>query len=134
MVRDGTYLVGTCALVNAGEEEFVYQSHIYKIRVIDKKTIHPYLLLAVLSSPIVKQQIYSKRFTQDIIDTLGERIYELVLPIPKDEKRRNYIIDKVKSVMELKQKAKNLSREAMLEVASLDTEERDSKYLTLITQ
>lgn len=134
MVRDGTYLVGTCALVNDGEEEFVYQSHIFKIRVIDKKAIHPYLLLAVLSSPIVKQQIYSKRFTQDIIDTLGERIYELVLPIPKDVKQRNLIINKVKSVKELKQKAKNLSREAMLEVASLVTEKRDSKYLTLITQ
>lgn len=134
MVRDGTYLVGTCALVTSGEEEFVYQSHIYKIRVNDKTKIHPYLLLAVLSSPIVKMQIISKRFTQDIIDTLGERIYELVLPIPKDEKSRNDIIEKVKSVVDLKQEAKNLAREAMLEVAPMKAKDNDSKFLTLITE
>lgn len=134
MVRDGTYLVGTCALITQGEEEFVYQSHIYKIRVIDKNRIHPYLLLAILSSPIVKMQIFSKRFTQDIIDTLGERIYELVLPIPKKENHRNSIIEKVSSVIQLKQKAKNQSREAMLEVAPLSKDEQDSRYLTLITK
>lgn len=134
MVRDGTYLVGTCALILPGEEEFVYQSHIYKIRVKDKEKIHPYLLLAVLSSPIVKMQIYSKRFTQDIIDTLGERIFELVLPIPKDEVKRKQIVTKVNSVINFKHKAKKMSREAMLQVAPLKKDEEDSKYLTMITK
>ena len=134
MVRDGTYLVGTCALITEGEEEFVYQSHIYKIRVNDKNKIHPYLLIAILSCPIVKMQIFSKRFTQDIIDTLGERIYELILPIPKDEKLRNNIIEKVTSVVKLKQNAKIRSREAMLEVAPLDSDEQDSRFFTLVTQ
>lgn len=134
MVRDGTYLVGTCALVTPGEEEIVYQSHIYKIRVKDEGKIHPYLLLAVLSCPLVKMQIYAKRFTQDIIDTLGERIFELVLPIPKDEKQRQNIINKVRNVIELKQKAKNLSREAMLDVTPFGSGDGNIKFLTLVNK
>ena len=50
MVRDGTYLVGTCALVTALDTKIVYQSHIYKIRSTTPDDVHPYLLLAVLSS------------------------------------------------------------------------------------
>ncbi|WP_204377743.1 hypothetical protein, partial [Pseudomonas amygdali] len=66
MVRDGSYLVGTCALITGNDTKIVYQSHIYKIRSNDSSVLHPYLLLAALSSPIVKAQIFSKRFTQDI--------------------------------------------------------------------
>ena len=34
---------------------------------------------AILSSAPVQKQIKAKRFTQDIIDSLGDRIYELIL-------------------------------------------------------
>lgn len=71
MVRDGTYLVGTCAMISENEIKIVYQSHLYKIRSNDHEKINPWLLLALLTSPIVKQQIRSKQFTQDIIDTLS---------------------------------------------------------------
>lgn len=53
MVRDGTYLVGTCAIISSANTKIVYQSHIYKIRINNKKTISPELLLVILSSPIV---------------------------------------------------------------------------------
>src|SRR5262249_38504314 len=79
MVKDGTYLIGTCAIVTEHDREIVYQSHIYKIRV--KKNSHgvnPFLLLAVLGSSVVQRQIRAKQFTQDIIDSLGERVNELV--------------------------------------------------------
>lgn len=83
MVRDGTYLIGTCAMLLPDDVKIVYQSHIYKIRSNDFDKLDPYLLLGLLSSPIVKRQIRSKQFTQDIIDTLGGRINELILPILK---------------------------------------------------
>ena len=95
MVRDGTYLVGTCAIISEADTVIVFQSHIYKIRSDDHEKMHPYLLLALLSSPIVRQQIYAKRFTQDIIDTLGARVRELELPIPKDDAKRAQIIQTV---------------------------------------
>lgn len=53
----------------------------------------PNLLLALLSSPLVKSQIFAKRFTQDIIDTLGGRWRELVLPMPNNSVRRKEITD-----------------------------------------
>lgn len=84
MVRDGTYLVGTCAVVTELDTRILFQSHLLKLKSLDHETLDPYLLLGVLSSHIVKEQIWSKRFTQDIIDILGPGWGELVLPWPKD--------------------------------------------------
>jgi type I restriction enzyme M protein len=117
MVRDGTYLVGTCAIATKYDTKILYQSHIYKIRSLDHEALNPYLLLAILSSPIVKEQIYAKRFTQDIIDTLGGRLHELVLPIPRDEQRKIDIIKTVKNVIERRSKAREEARQAALSVA-----------------
>jgi len=131
MVRDGTYLVGTCAIVSRADTRIVFQSHIYKIRSNDPDRIHPFLLLALLSSPIVREQIFAKRFTQDIIDTLGSRIRELVLPVPKDGKARKQIVDQVAKALELKSKARDLTRAAMLGVAPTSDGE-DPEFMMLL--
>jgi len=117
MVKDGTYLIGTCAMVTAYDCEMVYQSHIYKLRVErDTHGMNPFLLLAVLSCPIVQRQIKAKQFTQDIIDSLGERIRELVLPIPRATQRRAAITDMVRKVIAERVEARELARRAVLEV------------------
>lgn len=130
MVRDGTYLVGTCAIITKDDKEIVFQSHIYKIRVKKPEELNPLLLLALLSCPLVKSQIYAKRFTQDIIDTLGERIHELQLPIPKSVDERNAIIEKVSKIISYKQKAKDWTREVVTSVVPSDSS--DAKFMTLI--
>ena len=33
MVKDGSYLIGTCAMITKHDTKIVYQSHLYKIRV-----------------------------------------------------------------------------------------------------
>ena len=131
MVRDGTYLVGTCALVTKYDTKIVYQSHIYKIRSNNHEVLHPYLLLAVLTSPIVKEQIFAKRFTQDIIDTLGGRIHELILPIPKTTRRKNKIIENVKTVIGHKNAARELARKTILGVASVGDNSDVTEFLTM---
>ena len=47
MVKDGTYLVATCAMVSENDTKIVFQSHLYKIRCNDyeKKLIHGYCWL-----------------------------------------------------------------------------------------
>lgn len=122
MVKDGTYLIGTCAMVSKYDTKIVYQSHLYKIRVLDKKVISPFILLAVLSSAPVQEQIKSKRFTQDIIDSLGNRINDLILPIPKDNKLRKRIEDNVRKAIEDRIEARELARQACLDVASIELE------------
>lgn len=114
MVRDGTYLIGSCAYVSKYDEKIVYQSHLYKIRIKDKKVLSPFLLLALLSSEPVIQQIKSKRFTQDIIDTLGKRVNELLLPIPKSKDHRMKIESMVKTSIEDRIEARELARNAKL--------------------
>jgi len=131
MVRDGTYLVGTCGLVTKYDVKIVYQSHIFKIRSNKPEILHPFILLAVLTSPIVKEQIASKRFTQDIIDTLGGRIRELILPIPKDEKKRREIIEDVRSVIEHKNAARDLARKTILGIAPVGGDIEDNEFLTM---
>ena len=131
MVRDGTYLVGTCALVTKYDTKIVYQSHVYKIRSSNHEVIHPYLLLAVLTSPIVKEQIFAKQFTQDIIDTLGRRIHELILPIPKTTRQKNKIIENVKTVISHKNAARKLARKTILDVAPVGDNSDVTEFLTM---
>ena len=85
MVRDGTYLVGTSCIVTEMETKMLYCGGLFKIRSLDTKMLNPYLLLGILNSYIVKRQIRTKQFTRDVIDTVGQRIYEIILPIPKDK-------------------------------------------------
>ncbi|MBK8205339.1 MAG: N-6 DNA methylase [Planctomycetes bacterium] len=120
MVRDGTYLIGTCAFVTEYDTRIVYQSHMYKIRVKDRKALSPYLLLAVLSSEPVQRQIEAKRFTQDIIDSLGDRISELVLPIPRDTKIRKQIESTVEKSISERVISRELARKACVDVVRAD--------------
>lgn len=120
MVKDGTYLIGTCAIVTEYDREIIYQSHLYKIRVLNNNLeLNPFLLLAVLSSPVVQRQVKSKQFTQDIIDSLGERINELVLPIPKSKTLRDEITEMVRTVINDRVEARELAKKARLAVAGV---------------
>ena len=132
MVKDGTYLVGTCAMISPGETKIVFQSHLYKIRSNDHNKLNPYLLLALLSSPLVKQQIRSKQFTQDIIDTLGRRIMELELPFPKDEEETKRVIARVQSVFDKRNEAKSIMRDVLLNVTPIHRFDDETTFMTLI--
>lgn len=113
MVKDGTYLIGTCAIITEADREIVYQSHLYKIRVnVNLYGLNPFLLLALLSSSIVQKQIRSKQFTQDIIDSLGERIKELILPVPKHKELCDQITGLVKDAISRRIAARELVQKA----------------------
>ncbi len=99
-VKDGTYLIGQTCMITEQDLPCVYQSHIFKLRVNDGSPVDNYLLLALLNSPIVKEQIRAKQFTADIIDTIGDRIEELILPVPKDEAEKNYYSDQTRMIVE----------------------------------
>jgi len=46
--------------------------------------LSPGLCYTLLNLPIVRRQMRNKQFTRDVIDTLGHRIREVILPVPKD--------------------------------------------------
>lgn len=100
IVKDGTYLIGSSAIVTEHDLPMLFQSHIYRVRVLKPEVIDPWLLFALLNTPIVRLQVRAKQFTQDIIDTLGRRILELALPIPRDKERATQIALECKRIIE----------------------------------
>ncbi|WP_298332128.1 hypothetical protein [Asticcacaulis sp.] len=95
LVRDGTYLVGSSVMVKAEDLPLLYCGGIYNIQVNNSEKISPALLYAALNLPVVRAQMRRKQFTRDVIDTLGHRLLEVVLPIPKDPAVRSSISDLV---------------------------------------
>jgi len=113
-VRDGTYLIGTACMVSKHDGPMLYQSHLLKLRLTEKAPITSALLLAVLASPTVRQQIRAKQFTADIIDSIGHRFNELILPVPKDEAMRESISREVQEIID----ERGRMRERMREIAA----------------
>jgi hypothetical protein len=113
VVRDGTYLVGTSCILTEHDTRILYCGGLYKIRVKKKDQLDPYLLLSLLNCPIVKRQMRAKQFTRDVIDTLGKRIFEVILPIPKDKDLRERITRETQETVlgrvALRNKAKQIS-------------------------
>jgi type I restriction enzyme M protein len=81
----------------------------------------PYLLLALLNAPIVRRQMRAKQFTRDIIDTLGKRLFEVLLPIPKDAELAARIAKETRSVIDTRAKLRDRTKEIALEVEGRDT-------------
>jgi hypothetical protein len=106
LVRDGTYLIGTNCFVTELDEKILYQSHILKIRINDKERIPPEVFFLALNSDIVQQQIRANQFTADIIDTIGNRFEEVIIPIPKDEAIKIKLIELVKTALESRVRGK----------------------------
>ena len=79
----------------------------------------PWLLFACLNSPIVQRQIRSNQFTQDIIDTLGKRLFEIILPIPKKPETRKYLSEQIQYIINTRISLRNQAKQIVKEVASL---------------
>jgi hypothetical protein len=95
VVRDGTYLVGSSCIITAEDVRALFCGGLFKVRVKDTSTLDPFLFLGLINSYIVKRQFRAKQFTRDVIDTLGNRIDEVVVPIPRSKVVRKAISDAV---------------------------------------
>ena len=92
LVRDGTYLVGNTSMVTESDLPMLFSGGVYRIRAKASK-FDPYLLLALLNSTTVRQQIRNKQFTRDVIDTIGLRLREVMLPCPRSPELRRQITE-----------------------------------------
>lgn len=70
----------------------------------------PYLQLGLLNTEIVRRRVDSNIFTQSSISTIGKRIRELTLVMPKGCKEIARLIETAKQIVDSKYKAKKLSR------------------------
>ena len=98
-VSDGTFLIGRTAIVTRLDLKIILQSHLKKIRVLEKNFIDPYYLFYLLNSKIVRKQIDSKTFVQATISTIGNRLGEVVLPIDNDKGKRKKITSEIEYII-----------------------------------
>jgi len=97
-IKDGTYRIGETLILTEHDLKMLVQSHFLKIRSINQKKLDPYLLLYLLHIPIVRKQIDERTFVQATLSTIGDRLMDVRLPIPKDKK----IKDKIAKLMKEK--------------------------------
>ena len=102
LVNDGTFLIGKTAMVTKRDTEIIIQSHLKKIRVVKKDFLDEFFLLWILNTDIVQDQIKAKTFIQSTISTLGNRLLDLLLPIPQDSEQRRRISKEIKDIIKEK--------------------------------
>lgn len=86
-----------------------------------------------LNTPVVKRQIRAKQFTQDIIDTLGKRIFEVILPIPKDRGLREKIARETRETVLARVALRNKAKQISLDVEGItELGEKDKELLETI--
>jgi len=129
VVRDGTYLVGTSCILTDRDTRILYCGGLYKIRVKKKDQLDPYLLLSLLNCPIVKRQMRAKQFTRDVIDTLGKRIFEVILPIPKDGGLRERIARETRETVLARVAFRDKARQISLDVEGITEAREEDKEL-----
>ncbi|MCD6457084.1 MAG: N-6 DNA methylase [Methanophagales archaeon] len=106
LVTEGTFLIGRTAIVTSFDKKLVIQSHLRRIRCLKPDNLHPYLLLYLLNTEIMQKQIEEKTFVQATISTVGDRFYEIVLPVPTDKEIISWITNDISEIIKMKVEAR----------------------------
>lgn len=86
MVADGRYRIGKTAILIGDKTKSVVQSHVKIIRVLPAAPFNAFELLYILNQLYVVNQIRNLIFIQSTLGSLGNRINELQIPVPKKTK------------------------------------------------
>ncbi|MFX1430618.1 MAG: N-6 DNA methylase [Promethearchaeota archaeon] len=120
LVKDGgPNLIGKTAYITDLDTKMIIQSHIFQIKTLENdEMIDSYLLLYLLNLDIVQKQIQAITFVQGTIATIGNRIMEVILPIPSEMNKRIEISRQIKNIIEQKKKIRNQIRNLSLKYSS----------------
>lgn len=106
LVRDGTYLVGSTAMIAEDQIKMLYCGGLYRIRATDESVISPEELLIALNSNYVRAQMRARQFTRDIIDTIGRRLMEVRIPLLREGEERATIRAKARAAIDSRARAR----------------------------
>jgi len=104
LVKDGgPNLIGNVAFITELDTRIIIQSHIFQIKTLkNNEKIDSYLLLYLLNLDIVQNQITAITFVQGTIATIGNRIMDVILPIPSEINKRKEISTQIKEIIDNK--------------------------------
>ena len=106
-VKDGTYRIGDSVLLFEKDLNCLVQSHFKMIRVNKTDLINPFLLFFLLQQEIVQKQIQSNVFTQATLSSIGNRIYDIKIPLPKNKEEKVKISKLTQEALTLRNKLKH---------------------------
>jgi len=106
-VKDGTYLIGQSVILFKKDLNCIVQSHFKIIRVNKDELINPFLLFFLLQQEIVQKQIQNNVFTQATLSSIGNRIYDIKIPIPKNENEKEKISKLARDALTLRNQLKH---------------------------
>ena len=106
-VKDGTFRIGQTALIIGNDVNSLIQSHFKIIRVLKDGLVDPYLLFYLLNQKIVLRQIEKNTFVQATLSTIGNRLLNVRLPIPKSKEKRDKISKKIKTLIHSRYESRN---------------------------
>lgn len=106
LVRDGTYLVGSTAVIASDQTQMLFCGGLYKLRATDPSIISAEELLVALNSNYVRAQIRARQFTRDIIDTIGRRLFEIQVPLLNDQRMRKKVRTAAKNAVDERAQAR----------------------------
>ena len=100
MVVDGRYRIGRSAVLHEHNYVCVVQSHIRIITVAPKSPIDAIELLYILNLPMIQHQIRNLVFIQSTLGSLGSRLNEIMIPIPKKNAEWVRTIDEFRQLIQ----------------------------------
>ena len=104
IVKDGgPNLIGNAAIITELDTRIIIQSHIFQIKTLkNNENIDSHLLLYLLNLDIVQKQIKAITFVQGTIATIGNRLMDVILPIPSEINKRKEISKYIKEIIDNK--------------------------------
>jgi len=100
MVVDGRYRIGRTAILHEHNYVSVVQSHIKIITATSKSPIDAIELLYILNLPMIQHQIRNLVFIQSTLGSLGNRINEIMMPLPNRTAEWNKTINEFRQLIE----------------------------------
>jgi len=100
MVVDGRYRIGRSALLHEHNYVCVVQSHIRIITVTPKSPLDSIEFLYVLNLPMIQHQIRNLVFIQSTLGSLGSRLNEIMIPLPRKNAEWDKTIGKFRQLVQ----------------------------------
>jgi type I restriction enzyme M protein len=123
-VKEGSYRIGSVALVSEYDTEILLNHHSLVFRVINEDNeygINPFYLLYLFSHELTQKQLFNKVMIDTTLPDIGDRWKELLLPVSKDKKERIKITEKIREAFEQKWKVQSLIIDLSNEYGKLTT-------------
>lgn len=102
-VKEGSYRIGSVALVSKFDTGILLNHHSIVFRVVKEDNeygIDAFYLLYLFSHELTQKQLFNKVMIDTTLPNIGDRWQELKLPILKDEKLKEEIKNKIKAAFE----------------------------------